>query len=72
MRPSEPGALCMEDVELIVSLQTNATGTWSFGDLRVYDRDTADPVRRALEGLKSSTVHQTFWVYNDFKGCLRF
>jgi hypothetical protein len=71
MRPEEPVALCMENVALMVGLQTNGTGTWSFSHLQVHQNNPY-PVRRALEGLESSTEYQTFWVYNDFKGCMRF
>jgi hypothetical protein len=71
MRSEEPGALCMENVALMVGLQTNGTGIWSFSHLQVHPTNP-DQVRRALEGLESSTEYQTFWVYNDFKGCMRF
>jgi hypothetical protein len=71
MAQGEPVALCMTGVKLTVDLQTNSTGKWSFG---WFTQTGSNPphVRNVLTGLVSSNQYQTFWVYNDLKGCMRF
>ena len=71
MTANEPGALCMNGVKLMVDLQTNSTGTWSFGFLQVPS-NTPPHVQKVLTGLVRSNQYQTFWVYNDLKGCMQF
>jgi hypothetical protein len=71
MGSKEPTRICMDGVGVEVALRNTGTGGWTLAFVDP-NTGTADQVVRALSGLIHDSDYQTFWVYNDGTGCMRF
>jgi hypothetical protein len=71
MWSSEPNRLCMNNVAMKVSQWAPGSGGFEFLYFS-FSSSTPDPVRNAINGLAYDWQYQTFYVYNDGNGCMRF
>ena len=70
MRSNEPSRMCITDVSVEIIMETNQDGSFSTFTI-INNRNNTNAIK-AIEGLLYPSQYQTFWVYNDGLGCLRF
>jgi hypothetical protein len=62
--------MCITSVSVEIDMSTTEDGY--FDARTVINNRTNWNAVNAIEGLRYDWQYQTFWVYNDSQGCLRF